>query len=60
MRYLNSANSIQSNGRPEMTVSLIDLSPSMDFKDWKPNRLAGAIKANSKLMEIKAARHPQD
>ena len=60
MTYLNSANSIQSNGRPETVMSLIDLSPSMDFKDWKPNRLAGAIKANTKLMEIKAARHPQD
>ncbi len=59
MSYLHSANSIQSK-RPETVMSLIDLSPSMEEEDWKPNRLAGAIKANTRLMEIKAARHPHD
>ena len=60
MEYLNSANSIRSNGRPEMVISLIDYSPSMDYDDWKPTRLDGAIKANLKLMEIKASKHPED
>jgi len=32
----------------------------MDFEDWNPSRLAGAIKANVKLMEIKARQHPKD
>jgi len=60
MTYLNSANSVQSNSRPETVMSLIDLSPSMDYEDWSPSRLAGAIKANLKLMEIKARQHPKD
>jgi len=60
MKYLDSADSIQANQRPETVMSLVDLSPSMDDDDWKPSRLAGAITANIKLMEIKSARHRQD
>lgn len=60
MKYLHSADSIHANQRPETVMSLVDLSPSMDELDWKPSRLAGAINANIKLMEIKSVRHPQD
>jgi hypothetical protein len=60
MKYFDSADSIQANQRPETVMSLVDLSPSMDEDDWKPSRLAGAITANIKLMEIKSARHRQD
>ena len=60
MRYLNSANRISGTEQPERVMSLIDLSPSMDEKDWKPSRKAGAIKANIELIKNKAQQYPQD
>ncbi|MCK5000749.1 MAG: VWA domain-containing protein [Anaerohalosphaera sp.] len=60
MNYTNFANRIQSNGSGEVTITMQDLSPSMDEKDWKPNRLAGAIAANEKLLDIKLKHYPND
>ena len=60
MKYLNFANPLSGNGKPESLMTLIDLSPSMDEEDWKPSRREGAIKANIELIELKAKYHPQD
>lgn len=60
MRYLNCANRIESNGIPEILISLLDLSPSMDDNDWPPSRKAAAVKANFELIEAKAKHYPQD
>jgi Mg-chelatase subunit ChlD len=60
MRYLNCANSITPSAKPEFLMTLVDLSPSMDEDDWKPTRLAGAIKANRQLIEAKTKLHPKD
>ena len=60
MRYLNFANSITSSAKPEFLMTLVDISPSMDEDDWKPTRLAGAIKANRQLIEAKTRLHPKD
>jgi len=60
MKYLNFASQISNNERPERLISLIDVSPSMDEKDWKPSRKTGAVKANIELVKAKAKYHPQD
>jgi len=60
MKYLNFANPVSGNGQPEFLMTLIDLSPSMEYDDWKPSRKAGAIKANIELIKLKARHHPQD
>ncbi|MBC8481582.1 MAG: VWA domain-containing protein [Planctomycetes bacterium] len=60
MKYLNFANSVSGNGLLEFLMTLIDLSPSMDYEDWKPSRKAGALRANIELIKLKAQHHPQD
>ena len=60
MKYLNFANQVTNSSKQEIVITLIDLSPSMDYDDWKPTRKDGAIKANIELMKIKARYHPQD
>lgn len=60
MKYLDFANHTQSNATSETLMTLIDLSPSMDYDDWKPTRKAGAITANKELINIKLKSHPQD
>ena len=60
MKYLNFANPVSGNGKPEFLMTLIDLSPSMEDDDWKPSRKAGAIKANIELIKLKARHHPRD
>ena len=60
MKYLNFANPVSGNRKPEFLMTLIDLSPSMDDDDWKPTRKAGAIAANTELIKAKAKCHPQD
>lgn len=60
MKYLNLANHFQVGALPELLVTLIDLSGSMDSDDWKPSRKAGAIKANKELIKVKAQNYPQD
>jgi len=60
MKYLNFANPISGNGKPEFLMTLIDLSPSMEDDDWKPSRKAGAIRANIELIKLKAQHHPRD
>ena len=60
MKYLDFANHVQSNEASETLMTLIDLSPSMDYDDWKPTRKAGAITANKELIKIKLKSHPQD
>lgn len=60
MKYLNFANPVSGNGKPEFLMTLIDLSPSMDDDDWKPTRKAGAIAANTELIKAKVKCHPQD
>ena len=59
MKYLDFANNIQSN-TSETLMTLIDLSPSMNYDDWKPTRKAGAITANNELIKIKLKSHPDD
>jgi hypothetical protein len=60
MRYLNFANRVITNILLEILIIIIDLSGSMNTKDWKPSRKAGAIKANKELIKTKAQCHPQD
>lgn len=60
MKYLNFANRIQSNDLPEMLLTLIDLSGSMEISDMKPTRRAAAIRANQEIVKIKAQQHPED
>jgi hypothetical protein len=59
MKYVNFANSIHQD-KTETLITLIDVSPSMKEKDWKPTRLAGAIQANEKLLKAKIKNHPKD
>ncbi len=60
MKCLNFANPVSGNGKPEFLMTLIDLSPSMNERDWKPSRREGAIKANIELIKLKARHHPMD
>jgi len=60
MKYHNFANRVSDNNKPEMLLSLIDLSPSMDWNDYEPSRKAGAIKANIELLKLKLEFSPQD
>lgn len=60
MKYLDFANHVKSNRVPEILMTLIDLSPSMDADDWKPTRKAGAVMANIELIKAKAKYNPQD
>jgi Mg-chelatase subunit ChlD len=60
MKYLNFANRVVGDILFEILIVIIDLSGSMETKDWKPSRRAGAIKANRKLVEVKLERYPQD
>lgn len=59
MNYLNFANNTHQD-KTETLMTLIDVSPSMEEKDLKPSRLAGAIKANEELLKAKAKKHPKD
>ena len=60
MKYTSFANRINSHETNETVLTLIDLSPSMDDSDWKPNRKAGAITANTELIDNKLKSHPED
>jgi Mg-chelatase subunit ChlD len=60
MKYLNFANRVIRGILLEILIIIIDLSGSMDAKDWKPSRKAGAIKANKELVKTEAQYHPQD
>jgi len=60
MKYLSFANPVLKNVAREFLVTAIDLSISMDKNDWKPSRKAGAVNANTELIEVKAQYHPQD
>ena len=60
MKYLNFASRVLKNILLEIIITIIDLSGSMDEKDWKPSRKAGAIKANKELIKVKAQNYPQD
>jgi Ca-activated chloride channel family protein len=42
------------------TVLVLDVSGSMDQADWPPSRLAGAVQAASQLIDVKAAKYPND
>jgi hypothetical protein len=58
-KYLNFAKRSE-NHRPEVLLTLIDFSDSMDINDYKPSRIKGAIKANIKLITTKAKQYPND
>jgi len=60
MKYLNFAKQIQANEQPEMLLTLIDLSGSMEISDMKPTRRAAAIKANQEIIKVKGRQHPND
>ncbi len=59
MKYLNTATRVTS-GTKELIYMLIDFSPSMEMEDYEPSRVAGAIEANRRLIEAKAASFPDD
>ena len=58
MTYLHNANRLAET--QERIMTLIDFSPSMDESDYTPTRRQGAIEANWRFIEAKAARHPDD
>jgi len=60
MKYLNCANRVLRDILFEIIIIIIDLSGSMEIDDWKPSRKVGAVKANKKLIQVKAQYHPQD
>ena len=60
MKYLNFAKHVQSNDQPEILLTLIDLSGSMDEKDIKPSRKEAAIKANQEIIRVKRQYYPND
>lgn len=60
MKYLNFASCIQSGDQPEMLLTLIDLSGSMEITDLKPTRRAAAIKPNEEIIKVKGQQHPTD
>ena len=59
MKYLNAATRV-STERKELIFVLIDFSPSMGADDYQPSRKLGAIEANRRLIEAKAASFPDD
>ena len=59
MSYLNAAQRVCGESR-EVTVTLVDGSPSMDATDYEPSRRRGAIEANCRLIEAKAGTFPDD
>ncbi len=59
MKYLEFADA-KSQDRTETLMALLDVSPSMLEEDWKPTRLAGAIRANKELLKAKVKEHPDD
>ncbi|MBN2588647.1 MAG: VWA domain-containing protein [Sedimentisphaerales bacterium] len=60
MKYLNMANRIQSNNKPETLLTMIDLSGSMYTDDIKPNRMEAAIMANNEIVKVKKRSYPDD
>ena len=60
MKYLNFATRVLKEALLEFLIIIIDLSGSMDIKDWKPSRKAGAVKANKELIKVKAQNYPED
>ena len=60
MKYLNFANPIHTNEQPEMLLTLIDLSGSMNCDDLRPTRKEAAIKANEQIIMVKKQQHPGD
>jgi len=60
MKYVIFAHRVLANILFEILITIIDLSASMDTKDWKPSRKAGALEANKQLIRVKARYHPQD
>ena len=60
MKYLNFANRVLTSILLEIVIVIIDLSGSMNLKDWKPSRKAGAVKANKELIKVKAQNYPND
>ena len=59
MNYLNAATRVSSESQ-ELIYVLIDFSPSMEIEDYQPSRKLGAIEANRRLIEAKAASFPDD
>lgn len=60
MHYLNMANHVHAGAGVEITMTLVDESPSMEEEDLVPTRKTAAVKANLKLAEVKAQHHPND
>ncbi len=59
MNYLNAATRAKAEAR-ELIYVLIDYSPSMESEDYLPSRRLGAIEANRRLIEAKAASFGDD
>ncbi len=59
MNYLNTATRVSGEAK-ELIYVLIDFSPSMEAEDYQPSRKLGAIEANRRLIETKAASFGDD
>ena len=55
-QYLDFASGQGTDPQPERLSLVIDTSPSMDFDDFKPSRLAGAVQAAGALVDEKGNR----
>lgn len=60
MKYINFANRINHKDQPEILLTMIDLSGSMESDDIKPSRMAAAIKANQEIINVKEQHHSDD
>lgn len=60
MKYVCFAHHVLKTILFEIVIAIIDLSGSMNTKDWKPSRKAGAVKANRELILVKAQNYPRD
>ena len=58
--YVDFATGQTSGHGPEDLCLVLDTSPSMDFDDFEPSRLGGAIQASVALIEAKRAQCPGD
>lgn len=59
-KYLEFAHVGSQEESAERLVLIVDVSSSMENRDWPPSRLQGAIAAGEALLDVKAKQHPQD
>jgi len=60
MKYLNFANHINTNEKPETLLMLMDISDSMLAHDIRPSRMEAAINANEEIIKVKSRHYYDD